>query len=631
MPAAVKELPLGVARWTEGFWSERVSVCRQRTIPALWKLMEGTEPTHYLQNFRIAAGLVEGRHRGAPFNDGDFYKLLEAACTTLATHPDTALEAKIEDAIKIIGKAQQPDGYLHTRSQLKPQPPFLEPTDFELYNMGHLLTAACVHHSVTGRESFLSIARKTADFLDRAFATPTPELARFGICPSHYMGLLALYKTTHEPRYLALAKRFVDMKDIVPAVGGGDDNQDRIAFRQQTEAVGHAVRANYLYAGAAELYAETGDKSLWDVLEKVWTSVVTKKLAVTGGCGALYDGASPDGSEQQKTITRTHQAYGRSYQLPNQSAHNETCASVGLVLWAWRMFLVSGDARFMDMLERALYNGVLCGVSLEGTAFFYNNPLRTLDQQPAPLRWPRTRVAFLSSFCCPPNVARTVAQSARYAYALSPDNATLWVNLYGASALQTEHIALTQTTHYPWEGKITLTLERCTETLKLRIPRWAEEATLKVNGKAVPVQAGAYVTLRSAWQPGDVVELHLPMPAQLLAAHPLVEEARNQIAVQRGPLVYCLESSDLPKGVRLLDVALPGETALTPRHEAPLLGGVTLLEGRARARSSPAKTTNDLYRLYKPTPVRTIDLRLVPYFAWANRGSSEMSVWLPLA
>ncbi|MBB6050776.1 glycoside hydrolase family 127 protein [Armatimonas rosea] len=631
MPASLSH----ATRWTDGFWAERVATCRQRTIPALWKRMEGTEPTHYLQNFRIAAGLVTGgpevRHRGAPFNDGDFYKLLEASCASLAQHPDPALEAKVEEAVVLIGKAQRPDGYIHTRSQIKQQAPFLEPTDFELYNMGHLLSAACTHHTVTGRESFLTIARKTADFLERAFAAPTPQLARFGICPSHYLGLLHLYDTTKEPRYLALAKRFVDMKDIVPEVGAGDDNQDRVPFRQQTEAVGHAVRANYLYAGAAALFAQTGDRTLWAVLERVWESVTTKKLSLTGGCGALYDGASPDGSEEQKTITRTHQAYGRSYQLPHQTAHNETCASVGLVLWAWEMFQCQPEVRYIDTLEQALYNTVLAGVSLGGDAFFYNNPLRALKQQPAPLRWPRTRAAFFSSFCCPPNVARTVAQVSRFAYSQA-ENA-LWVNLYGSNTLEAEGIKLVQETRYPWDGTVTLTITQCPETLKLRIPAWADGASLAVNGKRVREKClpGTYATLTRAWKTGDRVTLTLPLPVQLIEAHPLVEEARNQLAVQRGPLIYCLESADLPPRSSLLDIALPGTVQLTPRFDPALLGGVVVLEGRALVRVSSPKNTEALYRVYKPTPPRSIDLRLVPYFAWGNRGNSEMSVWLPHA
>jgi DUF1680 family protein len=642
----VRSVDPGAVRWTRGFWAERFDVCRRRTIPALWSLMEGTERSHYLENFRIAAGIKEGRHRGAPFNDGDFYKLLEAACATLAVVPDAALERRIEEAVGIIGKAQRADGYLHTRVQIRQRNgdaearPLHDPLDFELYNMGHLLTAACLHHRVTGRDSLLAVARKTADFLDETFRRPTPDLARLSVCPSHYMGTVDLYRTTGEPRYRELAKRFLDLRDIVPP-GGGDDNQDRIPFRQQREAIGHAVRANYLYAGAADVYAETGDRTLWEPLEPIWESVVQRKMYITGGCGALYDGASPDGAENQKTITRVHQAYGRNYQLPNQTAHSETCASIGSALWNERMFRVTGEARFMDMVELALYNSVLSGVSLDGTDFFYVNPLRCLDTQPGELRWPRTRTPYFSSFCCPPNVARTIARVSGYAYGTS--DTALWVNLYGSSTITTAlpngpTVTFTQETEYPWDGRVRLRLDACDGSpdfaLNLRIPGWAESAIVRVNGGRIreKPRPGTYCELRRTWRIGDMVELELPLRPQLMETHPLVEETRNHIAVRRGPLVYCLESPDLPPGVRLLDVMLPAKAELTARHDAALLGGVTVLEGRALVRSAPAPTIGDapLYRVFRATPTKSVPIRLIPYFAWGNRGPAEMSVWLPL-
>ena len=292
------------------------------------------------------------------------------------------------------------------------------------------------------------------------------------------MGIVELYRATHEPRYLELAKKFLAMRDLVK--DGGDDNQDRIPFAKQDEAEGHAVRANYLYAGAADLFLETGDTNLWRPLTEIWTNMVTKKMYITGGCGALYDGASPDGSKDQKHITRVHQSYGRNFQLPNTTAYNETCANIGNVFWNWRMFLATGDARFMDVVELALYNSVLSGGALDGTNFFYTNPLRVTDPMPAEsaLVAP-TRVPFVSSFCCPPNLVRTIAESANYAYGKSGDS--IWVNLYGGSSLETkladgEEIKLSQETDYPWNGRVRIKIEKCgagTFALKLRIPGWA--------------------------------------------------------------------------------------------------------------------------------------------------------------
>ena len=281
--------------------------------------------------------------------------------------------------------------------------------------MGHLITAGCLHYRLTGREEFLSIARKTADYLCETFRNPTPELARNSVCPSHYMAMVDIYRTTGEPRYLELAKKFLDMRNMV--ADGDDDNQDRIPFLQQREAIGHAVRANYLYAGAADLYAETGDRGLLESAEpRFGRTRSEKKVYITGGCGALYDGASPDGSSDQSSIARVHQAYGRNYQLPNITAHNETCAAIGSVLWSWRMFQGTGEARYVDVLETALYNAVLSGVSLDGTNYFYINPLRQVEPLPTKLRWPRQRVPFISSYCCPPNVLRTIAEVGGYAY-----------------------------------------------------------------------------------------------------------------------------------------------------------------------------------------------------------------------
>jgi DUF1680 family protein len=633
--------PVGIAdcRWTTGFWADRFETCRTATVPAMGRLMAGKERSQFLHNFRIAAGLAEGTHRGPPWNDGDFYKWVEAAAAVYAVTRDPALDKQIDDAIAVIAKAQRADGYLHTpvliaaRNGDPAAQPFRDRLNFEMYNFGHLFTAACVHHRATGKRSLLDVAVKTADFLCRAFEHPSPDLARNAVCPSHYTGTVELYRTTGDRKYLWLAAKFLDLRDA--AAGGTDDNQDRIPFRKQTEAVGHAVRANYLYAGAADVYAETGDDTLFAPLRPIWASVAGRKMSVTGACGALYDGASPDGAKDQKQIARVHQSYGREYQLPQSTAHNETCAAVGNVLWNERMLRVTGEAKYADVMELALYNAVLAGVSLDGTRFFYTNTLRQLDTMPAPLRWSRRREEWISCYCCPPNVARTVAQVNALAYGRSARG--VWVHLYGGSTLDAalsdgRRVKLRQETDYPWDGRVKLTVESPPAgemSLFLRVPGWADGATLTVNGKPMEVTTGRYAEVRQEWAAGDVVELTLPMKPRLVEAHPLVEEARNQVAVVRGPLVYCLESPDLPAGVSVQSLALPRNVTLTPRFDKGLLGGVVVLGTKAEA-AADRPWTGELYREFKPSAPRPIEMRLIPYYAWANRGSSEMTVWMPL-
>lgn len=637
--AVVGRVGLADARWTTGFWAERFETCRTGTIPSMGTLMEGTDRSQFLHNFRIAAGLEAGKHRGPPWNDGDFYKWLEAAAAVYALTKDPALDKRMDQAIAIIAKAQRADGYLHTPvlianhngdSAVKP---FQDRFNFEMYNFGHLFTAACVHHRATGKKTFLDVATKAGGFLCRVFENPTADLARNSVCPSHYLGTIDLYRTTRDKRYLALAVKFLDMRDLV--TGGTDDNQDRIPFRKQTEAVGHAVRANYLYAGAADVYAETGDKTLLEPLKKIWSNVVSRKMYLTGACGALYDGASPDGSKDQRQIARVHQAYGRNYQLPNSTAHNETCAAVGNALWNWRMLQITGEAKYADVLERVLYNALLAGVSLDGKRMFYTNTLRQLDPMPAPLRWSRTREEWISCYCCPPNVARTIAQASTYIYGRSDRG--VWVHLYGGSTLDStlpdgRRIRLTQETDYPWDGRVRIKIESGPAgevSLFLRIPSWTEEAKLSVNGKPLAITSGRYIEVRRTWEIGDAVELSFPMKTRLLEAHPLVEEARNQVAVMRGPFVYCLESTDLPRSVGLHSVALPREISFKHRFDAQLLGRVMLLEGRAESMAD-RPWSDELYRERKPLPSRPIDIKLIPYYAWGNRGTSEMTVWLPL-
>jgi DUF1680 family protein len=614
-------------KWTGGFWGDRFALCRDVMVPTMRKLMTEDERPRYLGNFEVAIGAVEGRHRGPKWDDGDFYKWLESAAAL------TGADAKeLDEYIDLIARTQDEDGYIHTDVQIAQRtdpdaPRFGNPMDFEMYNMGHLITAACVHHRATGKMNLLTLARKAGDFLACAFASPTAAQARHGICPAHLMALVELYRTTREKKYLDLAVKLLNMRDLVTR--GDDDNQDRTPFRQQTTAHGHAVRAMYLYAGAADIYAETGDETLLEPLREIWQDLVSHKLYITGGCGALFDGASPDGAIDQTQITRIHQAFGRNYQLPQSTAHNETCAAIGNLMWNWRMLQITGESRFADLLEHTLYNSILAGISLDGTKFFYTNTLRNLNPMPGELRWPRSRQKTLGCFCCPPNVVRTIAESNLYAYALSEDGVN--VILYGTNRLETKKIQLSQKSNYPWDGEVRITIESAGEFLiSLRIPAWAKEASISINGKAGPLpEPGTFHEVRRRWSVGDVIELCLPMPVRLIEANPYVEEARNQVAVMRGPLVYCLESIDLPAGVRLLDVYLEPLTRFALEHTTDLLPGMVTLNTRGKVvRDEP--WSEALYREMSSGPPVPIDLRLIPYFAWDNRGESEMSVWLPV-
>ena len=634
--AVLEELGIGDVHWTNGFWADRFAVCRDSMLPRLWRIYTDKNTSHAFENFRIAAGLDTGSHAGPPFHDGDFYKLLEGMAAMYAITHDPRLDSLMDMAIAVVAKSQRPDGYIHTPVVIEERSTKIvlneDRLSFECYNMGHLMTAACMHYRATGKKTLLRVAIKAADFLIAFYQRSTPQLARNAICPSHYMGIVELYRVTKNPAYLQLAKNLIDIRGL--ADNGTDDNQDRVPFRSQTVAMGHAVRANYLYAGVADLVAETGDDSLMRCLDAIWTDVTKRKMYITGGCGALYDGVSPDAvSYNPAAIQEVHQAYGRDYQLPNTTAHNETCANIGNMLWNWRMLLVSGDSRYADVLEQALYNSVLSGVSLDGSRYFYTNPLRASRAFPYTLRWSGGREEYISlSNCCPPNLARTLAEVGDYAYCVNSRG--LYVNLYGGNVLSTKlpqgDLVLEEGTQYPWDGKVVLTVKKAPKSLLgifLRIPGWCKGASVRVNGKGVDgaLTAGKYEQLKQVWRAGDVIELDLPMPAVLVEANSLVEEARGQAAVRRGPVVYCLESPDLP-GASIFDVALPIDVDLRPVKTTIDGAPLVVLEGKARLLPESGGTA--LYHEISKAPAREEKLRLIPYFAWANRGPSDMSVWL---
>jgi uncharacterized protein len=626
-------------RWTGGFWAERFAVCRDSMVPHLWDTYKDERISHAFKNFEIAAGLDTGRFRGPSFHDGDFYKTLEAAAGMYAQTKDKKLDAIMDHAIAVIAKAQKADGYIYTKSIIEQRKTgsarmFDDKLSFEAYNFGHLMTAACVHYRATGKSSLLDVARKATDFLIGFYDTATPEQARNAICPSHYMGIIEMYRTTNDPRYLKLVKKLIDIRGTVE---GTDDNSDRAPFREMNRVAGHAVRANYLFAGVADLYAENGDASLMVTLNKLWDNVINHKMYVTGGCGALYDGVSVDGtSYKPDTVQKVHQAYGRDYQLPNFSAHNETCANIGNVLWNWRMLQVTADAKYADVVELALYNSVLSGVSLDGNKFFYTNPLAASSAYPYHLRWEGGRVNYISkSNCCPPNTVRTIAEVNNYMYSIGDDG--LYINMYGSNELSTKLdngavISLDQQTDYPWNGAINITIKEAPAKafpIYLRIPAWCKSARVKVNGKLVfqQLKTGRYEALHRNWKAGDKIELALDMPVILLASNPLVEETRNQVAVKRGPVVYCLESNDLAKGQNVFDIVIPASINWQTKPVKIDKANLVALEGAALLLQNN-DWSNSLYKEVN-TKTQPVKIRLIPYYAWANRGKSDMTVWLP--
>ena len=637
--AKLSGVDMGDVQFTNGFWAERFAVCRDAMLPRLWNTYTSKDMCYSFQNFRIAAGLDTGNFRGPSFHDGDFYKTLEAMAAMYAITKDPILNAQMDTAIAVIGKAQKPDGYIYTKSIIEQRKSgqtkmFDDKLSFEAYNFGHLMTAACVHYRATGKTTLLNIAKKATDFLIGFYNNATPEQARNAICPSHYMGITEMYRTTGEKKYLDLVKKLIDIRG---ATEGTDDNSDRQPFREMNKVVGHAVRANYLCAGAADLYAETGDETLMAALDKIWNNVVNHKMYVTGGCGALYDGVSADGiSYNPDTVQKIHQAYGRDFQLPNFSAHNETCASIGNLLWNWRMLQATGNAKYADIVELELYNGILSGISMEGTKFFYTNPLAASANYPYQLRWQGGRQPYIQlSNCCPPNAVRTIAEISNYMYSLADDG--LYVNLYGGSNLTTSLkdgavIKLEQQTNYPWNGKIALIVKESSSkafNIHLRIPGWCKRSSLTINGRLAKISTdnNGYAVIQKNWKAGDKIELVLDMPAVLLASNPMVEETRNQVVVKRGPVVYCIESADLA-GQNIFDVAIPASIKFKTLPAKIGNGNIFVLTGEANL-FKHNYWKNSLYKEVDTTR-RPVKIKLIPYYAWANRGASDMTVWMPL-
>ena len=657
--AVVTSTPVNAVKWNGGFWGERFGVFSGTSVESMWETWK-SDKGYGWNNFLIAAGEKKGKRHGPPFHDGDMYKWLEALTAVYAVNKDPEVGKIMDRFIELIQKSQRPDGYLHTpviiaemnkqqtaKDEAKENSAigtkvgtgkdgaFGNRLNFETYNLGHLITAGIMHKRATGKTTLFNCAVKAADFLYDFYKRASDELARNAICPSHYMAIAEMYRETGNPKYLELAEKLIDIRGKVE--NGTDDNQDRVPFRKQYNAMGHSVRANYLYAGVADLYLETGEEQLMKNLESIWNDIVTRKMYITGGCGALYDGTSPDGTDYTPdNVQKVHQSYGRPYQLPHSTAHNETCANIGNLFFNWRMFSATGEAKYIDIVETCLYNSILSGISLDGKRYFYTNPMRLSKDLPYTLRWPKERTEYISCFCCPPNTLRTLCEAQDYAYSIEKNG--IYVNLYGDNTLNTKiegigEIELTQKTDYPWDGAVNISVDKLKGKkefeMKLRVPEWCTEgAKITVNGKDIDVEAkaGTYATVNRQWKKGDVVCINMPMRTRLVEANPLVEESRGQVAVQRGPVVYCLESNDL-NGVSIDDIAIPLDAKFTPVDMTIDGSHIKALEGEVINRAE-ASWKGQLYREVT-TKKNTVKVRLIPYYAWGNRGKSEMTVWMP--
>ncbi len=610
---------------TDDFWAPRLETNRKVTIPYNF---QKCEETGRIRNFAIAGGLEEGEFEGIYFNDSDVFKVIEGASYSLQVHDDPELKAYLDDLITKIAAAQEEDGYLYTNRTIDPS----KAADgagaerwtnlkiyHELYNVGHMYEAAVAHYQATGQRDLLDVAIKNADLIDSVFG-PGKNMG----VPGHQeieIGLVKLYRVTGEQKYLDLAKFFVDQRgnaeghDLTEGSHAGKYQQDHIPLAQQEEAVGHAVRAGYFYAGATDVAALTGETSYDDALHKIWEDIVHQKIYLTGGIGA----------EPQ------HEGFGPDYELPNATAYTETCAAIALMLWNHRMFLRSGDVKYMDVFERTLYNGFLAGVSLEGNTFFYPNPLE-VDGITRFNHGVCGRSPWFNCSCCPVNVVRVLPSLPGYIYATRENE--VYVNLYLSNQAELEwgdqRLTLTQKTNYPWDGKVELTIEsdgKIDAAFKLRVPGWAQNevmpgdlyryidgeepsVTVAINGKIIQTfPEEGYITLeKSVWKSGDKIEIAFDMPVRKVVSHELVEANNGRMALERGPLVYCAEEADNPDGV--LDLTLDKEGDFEFMFDPGLFGGLGKIEGGAGSASGKTRLT------------------AIPYYAWAHREIGEMAVWL---
>ncbi len=634
----LKSIDLGDCQWTEGFWADKWKQAEKVMVPYMGNLLKG-DVGHGLNNFKIAAGLKEGKHQGEWWHDGDFYKWMEASVYIYAVNKDEKIINDLDGIIEIIGEAQQDDGYLSTPiiidEDLKP---FTNRKYHELYNSGHLLTSACIHYRVTGKSNFLNIAIKHADYLYRLFVPIKDNLKRFGFNQTQIMGLVELYRTTNDKKYLELAEQFINLRGSYEIVDDsttlgypiGDMVQERVPLREETEAAGHAVLALYYYAGAADVYAETGEKALIDALDRLWDDVTNKKMYVTGAVGQTHYGRSP-------RLDKIEEGFIDEYMMPNMTAYNETCANICNSMFNYRMLSLTGDSKHGDIMELVLHNSGLSGIGIDGRDYYYSNPLRkiegALDYDNMNVEFP-DRQPYLHCFCCPPNLVRTVAKSPAWAYSKTKNG--IAVNLYGGNQLKTtlidgSGIKLSQKSNYPWDGLVGITIEASKSEpfeILLRIPAWAKGSTIKVNDQVFDgFTPGTFAKIERPWAAGDKIVLDMPMETKFIEGHPRIEEVRNQVAVKRGPIVYAIESPDLPKGTAITDVYISSSKELNPVHHPDFLGGVTTVESELLIRKDELK---GMYNEVSRPKMETIKTQLIPYYTWSNRGQGEMTVFMPI-
>jgi DUF1680 family protein len=617
----IKPVTFNQVHIEDAFWTPRLDTNRQVTIPYAF---EKCEETDRISNYEKAAGLREGPFEGTHFNDSDVYKIMEGAAYSLQVHPDRMMRLYLEQLIRIMAAAQWEDGYLFTFYSVPERQPDKLWTSIqwihEQYCVGHMYEAAVAHYQVTGDRSFLNIATKNAALICQVF-NPNQRTDP----PGHQeieIGLCKLYRVTGDEKYLQQAKFFLDQRGR-PGRRGPDGqgglygtySQDHIPVTEQARAVGHSVRAAYLYTGMADVAALTGNMDYIKAIDTIWKDVVDTKLYITGGIGAAGG----------------HEGFGGHYELPNRTAYCETCASIANVLWNHRMFLMHGDAKYMDVLERTLYNAVLSGISLEGDRFFYPNVLESSGH---------TRSPWFGCACCPSNVARFIPSVPGFAYARRDKD--LYVNLFmGGRAhidMDDNKIELTQRTGYPWQSGVSITVEPEKAerfAVLLRIPGWAQnqpvpsdlykfhrtvqdQARLQVNGDDVPLTLRhGYARIERVWQKGDVIELNLPMPARRIISHANIVTNQGKVALQRGPIVYCLEGPDNEDQV--LDIYIPHDAPLRTKFRRDLLNGVITITGRAKT----AQRTLD----GQIVPHASRPFTAIPYYAWAHRGRAPMTVW----
>lgn len=618
----VTPVPFNQVHVQDGFWTARLETNRLVTIPYCF---QKCEETGRIRNFEKAAGLRQGKHEGIYFDDSDVYKIMEGAAYSLQVHPDAMLRMYLDKLITIMAAAQWPDGYLYTFYSLPERQPEKRWTNVrdmhEQYCIGHMLEAAVAHYQVTGNKAFLDVATKCADYVCDFFGpgkrTDPPGHQEIEI------GLCKLYRATGNAKYLATAKFLLDQRGR-PGNRGPDGkaglyslySQDHIPVTEQTEAVGHSVRAAYMYTGMADVAALTGDTKYVDAIDRIWGDVATTKLYITGGIGAAGG----------------HEGFGGKYELPNATAYCETCASIANVFWNHRMFLMRGDAKYLDILERTLYNAALSGISMQGDTFFYPNVLESTGGH--------ARSPWFDCSCCPSNVARFIPSVPGYVYATKGKD--VYVSLYigGDATLTTadNKIKLSQRTEYPWQGRVEIAVEpdrSDTFALLVRIPGWArnevvpsdlykfadsvsEKPSIKVNGKAVPFEVEkGFARIERSWQKGDKILLDLPMPVRRIISHPQITTNAGKVALQRGPIVFCLEGPDNDGDV--LSLVISDDVKLKAQFRSDLLNGVVVLTGKAQTvkRSSDGKTVPGAARSFTA----------IPYYAWAHRGRAQMTVW----